>query len=48
MEEIILAKENSKKTWLSTNTGMEAEPLKEALPKGGIPSIVTLSALRPQ
>jgi hypothetical protein len=33
------------KTWLGSNTRMEAQPLKEALPESVIPSIVTLSAL---
>jgi hypothetical protein len=45
VEEIILAQENTKKTRLSSNAGMEVQPLKEALPESVIPSTVMLSAL---
>jgi hypothetical protein len=39
MEEILLAQEDSKKKELGTEARMEAQPLKEALPEGGTPSI---------
>jgi hypothetical protein len=37
--------ENSKKTELSTDVRMDAQPLKEALLEGDIASTITLSAL---
>jgi hypothetical protein len=40
MEEIVLAPENSKKKELGTDAKIEAQPLKEALSKGGNPSII--------
>jgi hypothetical protein len=39
MEEILLAQEDSKKKELGTKARMEVQPLKEALPEGGTPSI---------
>jgi hypothetical protein len=42
MKEIFLAQEDQMKTWLDTDVGMEAQPLKEAMPKGGIASLFAM------